>query len=529
MPFLFAALAVAARLPFLLSEKIPFDSDEAVQGLMARHILNGELPAFFWGQAYKGVPEAYVSAGAFALFGSTVTVLKSVTLLFFAAYVGLNYVLVRKFLGPWMAIAASLLLIFGPPPIVQWSLSASAEYVLIMLVGTIVLLLATEIQQQAIPGRRLLASLGFVVGLGLWIHQMFLFYLIPIVVIFVRRARWWRERRFGAVRMPAIVLAVIAGFYLGLAVIAFFTGGVSLRLGSMALSATAPQKMLRITIGVAVLAIAAHLLSNVSRDAWKRAGAAYWPLAAGFFTGYLPVLIYSVAVEPARSPARVANLRTLIDAAPDIFGNIIPILAGFKLATLERVPVHAAFALVPACALAAYFWSIRYRLTAILSFDANDTTLEKDFFPLFMIVVPALLVISGAYIDTQSYRYALVYYAGLVVALAAGSYALGKQNIIAASILAGVLACVFGLQQILWYEKLSPDVESRRVIECMTRQRLRGGFADYWTSYKLTFLSNEHIIFAPTTGVDRYPAYTAYVRALPQDAVTKSASCVVSP
>lgn len=62
LAFLFAALAVAARLPFLVTGKIPFDSDEAVEGLMARHVLNGELPAFFWGQAFKGVPEVYAAA-----------------------------------------------------------------------------------------------------------------------------------------------------------------------------------------------------------------------------------------------------------------------------------------------------------------------------------------------------------------------------------------------------------------------------------------------------------------------------------
>src|SRR3954470_5996486 len=80
----FAALAVAARLPFLLSHRIAFDSDEAVEGLMARHVLRGEFPAFFWAQAYKGVPEVYASAGAFAVFGPTVTVLKMVTLAAFA-------------------------------------------------------------------------------------------------------------------------------------------------------------------------------------------------------------------------------------------------------------------------------------------------------------------------------------------------------------------------------------------------------------------------------------------------------------
>ena len=34
------------------------DSDEAVVGLMARHILHGQITTFFWGQAYGGSQEA---------------------------------------------------------------------------------------------------------------------------------------------------------------------------------------------------------------------------------------------------------------------------------------------------------------------------------------------------------------------------------------------------------------------------------------------------------------------------------------
>jgi hypothetical protein len=38
--------------------------------------------------------------------------------------------------------------------------------------------------------------------------------------------------------------------------------------------------------------------------------------------------------------------------------------------------------------------------------------------------------------------------------------------------------------------------------------------ADYWLSYKLTFLSGETLILAPSNGVDRYPPYTSFVRSL---------------
>ena len=129
---------------------------------MARHVLDGELPAFFWGQAFKGVPEVYASAGAFALFGSSVAVLKGVTLVFFALYVALNFVLLDKSASRWVAASASLLLIFAPPALVFWSLDASAEYVLIMLLGTVLLLLVPRRQGrgQRAEGRQCAPARG---------------------------------------------------------------------------------------------------------------------------------------------------------------------------------------------------------------------------------------------------------------------------------------------------------------------------------------------------------------------------------
>jgi 4-amino-4-deoxy-L-arabinose transferase-like glycosyltransferase len=177
----FAALAIAARLPFLITGKIPFDSDEAVEGLMARHVLDGELAAFFWGQAYKGVPEVYVSAAAFAMFGSSVTVLKSVTLLMFAIYVALNFILLEKLASRGVAACASLLLIAAPPALVFWSLAASAEYVIIMLAGTALLLVTARAKngEQTTTRASLFVS-GLLIGFGLWVHQLFIVYLVPL-------------------------------------------------------------------------------------------------------------------------------------------------------------------------------------------------------------------------------------------------------------------------------------------------------------------------------------------------------------
>src|SRR5690606_8139705 len=50
---LIALLAVASRLPFLLSRSLPLDGDEAILGLAAAQLLEGRsLPVFFPGQRY---------------------------------------------------------------------------------------------------------------------------------------------------------------------------------------------------------------------------------------------------------------------------------------------------------------------------------------------------------------------------------------------------------------------------------------------------------------------------------------------
>jgi hypothetical protein len=515
---LLAALAIAARVGFITSGKIPFDSDEAVEALMAVHVLNGELPAFFWGQAFKGVPEVYVAAMAFALFGPSVAALKSVTLGFFAAYVALNFTLLDIIASRWLAVASSLLLIFSPPALVFWSLAGSAEYIVIMLLGTMLVLLCLR-AEDASPAER--AAIGVIVGLGLWVHQLFVAYLMPALLILALRSRWWQQRAFHRPGKAAMVLAAIAGLYLILGVIAFVTGGISFQLGPVMASATAPQKMIRIAAGFCGLAGLTYALSGMTRQRMRGLAAQYWSLVAGFVAGYLPVLLYSAFVEPARSPARVANVRQLLDATPDMFGNIVPILAGFKVATTERLPLPLAAIIPGTAALAAYLWANRRRVGRAVSLNATSISLGTDFFPLFVVFMPALFLFSGAYIDTQSYRYLIPWYAGLSVAWAAGSLtlALGRQTI--ASCIVGTIIAVHAWQQVVWYRMLTPDTQSLATIECLKRHRIRGGYADYWTAYKLTFLSKEEIVIAPTNGVDRYPAYTELVRSLPSRQITR--------
>ena len=433
-----------------------------------------------------------------------------------------------------MAAAACLLLIAAPPALVFWSLDASAEYVIIMLLGTTLVLLTgaggapTSASKAEGRGQRAqtfrLFAVGLVIGLGLWVHQLFVVYLIPLGIVLSLQNEWWKRRRPAMLNRFVLGLGAIAAIYFVLGIVAFMTGGFVLQIGSITISATAPQKMARIAVVILALAAIVQVATTASGSQLRDTVRQYWIAAAGFLVGYSPVLLYSVLVEPARSPARVATLPQLIAAAPDILGNIVPILAGFKIATTERLPLPV-LAVVPcAAALAAYLWISR-------------RTLAFNFFALFVVFFPLLFLASGAYLDTQSYRYFVPWYAGLSVAWAVGSCALAGmvrlkpesahyRSVIASAIVAAIVGAHVW-QQVIWYRKLQPDTQSLATIDCLRRNGIRGGYAEYWTAYKLTFLAQESIVVAPTDGIDRYPKYTR-VRARAARSTSGSMSEVAS-
>ena len=78
--------------------------------------------------------------------------------------------------------------------------------------------------------------------------------------------------------------------------------------------------------------------------------------------------------------------------------------------------------------------------------------------------------------------------------------------------LAAALLALGAWPQAVWIRTLGPDTQTSAVVACLDSQRVRTAYADYWLSYKLTFLTDERVIVAPNDGLDRYPGYTARVR-----------------
>src|SRR5580658_960178 len=115
----FAILAVAAvsRFGVLFASQTHVHSDEAIIGLMARHIEEGRyFPFYMYGQVYNAGAawEAYLSALLFSVFGDGVIALKSGIVVLSLACLGLFYATVSRMYDRPTATLAALALAVSP-------------------------------------------------------------------------------------------------------------------------------------------------------------------------------------------------------------------------------------------------------------------------------------------------------------------------------------------------------------------------------------------------------------------------------
>ncbi|MPZ13226.1 MAG: hypothetical protein GEU73_02155 [Chloroflexi bacterium] len=136
-PILLGALAL--RLVVIASPLGWLEGDEAVVGLMARHILyDGERPVFYWGQNYMGALEAYAAALAFALLGPTTFALKLVPTLFSVGFIGLSYTVAARLFGRGPALLTALYLAVPPTMLAVWSTKPRGGYAELLFLGELV-------------------------------------------------------------------------------------------------------------------------------------------------------------------------------------------------------------------------------------------------------------------------------------------------------------------------------------------------------------------------------------------------------
>ena len=109
------------RLPPLLNARST-NSDAAVVGLQAFHILRGEHSAFLWGSGYQTSADAYVAAGFFALFGKAAVVLMLSALTLHVVATFLVYGTLRRHFAPWTSLLVTMPLVLSPSSVHTYAL-----------------------------------------------------------------------------------------------------------------------------------------------------------------------------------------------------------------------------------------------------------------------------------------------------------------------------------------------------------------------------------------------------------------------
>jgi hypothetical protein len=135
------ALAFLLKASLLALDAFPFNADEAIVGLMARHIQAGSWPTFFYGQAYMGSLDAALAAAGFWLAGPSVLVIRVVQTLLYLGTVLTTMLLARQMRFPVMAATlAGLLMAFPAVYVTLYTTVSLGGYGEALLLGNLILL-----------------------------------------------------------------------------------------------------------------------------------------------------------------------------------------------------------------------------------------------------------------------------------------------------------------------------------------------------------------------------------------------------
>lgn len=194
-----AAFGIVVRVWILASPLGSLDADEAVSGLMARHVLHGEFTALYWLANYGGPQESWFAAAVFAIFGSSTLAFKLVEVALFAVASVLTWRVGRRTVGEPAASLAAALLWIAPAYGVWWSTKERGYFGLGVVCALVVLLFVLRLSER--NSRLDAAVLGFALGFGTWANPEVLAIAVPALA-------WLAFRRPRAYRLAWIAVPV---------------------------------------------------------------------------------------------------------------------------------------------------------------------------------------------------------------------------------------------------------------------------------------------------------------------------------
>ena len=171
-------IIAAARFTILLASQTHVHSDEAIIGLMAKHIMEGRyFPFYMYGQPYNAGAawEAYFGAVAFRLFGVGVIPLKACIVAFSLLCLFLFYRMGCALYDRRTAVLATVAFALAPS-LLKWNFQVRG-YAWYFLSIPVLTMLFVSAESAPDPKRNTLFLFGLVSGVSIWCLEL----AIPIV------------------------------------------------------------------------------------------------------------------------------------------------------------------------------------------------------------------------------------------------------------------------------------------------------------------------------------------------------------
>ena len=468
-------ILIAGALKILVSpvDITPFNADEAIVALMARHINQGNIPVFFYGQAYMGSLDAMLVAIGFRLFGEAVWIIRLVQGILYLGTVFTTMMLAQRLLGSQRAVLyAGLIMAVPTINVTLYSTVSLGGYGEMLLVGNLLLLGGLSIIKQirdcesglnwSIYWGLLLWGIG--AGFAFWIIGLTLVYTLPVIILIV----WYLIKKTSwKVFLPGLIL--ITGGIIGsspwwftsvqagdLGIIAELAGGAIKGAGTGSLLMRPLNRTLNLFVfgGTALLGL---------RPPWD----IRWLMLP-----FIPIiLIFWLFVL-------VFNVKNMIDHQE---------YRGLNILSLMGLILTVGFIFSP----------------------YGDDPSGRYFLPLMM----PMAIYGANLLVTQFTKRRFLEYAAITLLLI---FNLGgtMQSI-------GINPPGITTQ----FDKVA-QVDQRymdELIAFLDDNQIHAGYTNYWVSYPLAFLSGEDMIFIPrlpyhedfryTARDDRYSPYQAIVNA----------------
>jgi hypothetical protein len=446
------AASYAFRVPPLLNARST-NSDAAVVGLQAMHMLRGELSPFLWGSGYQTSADSLVAALFFALLGPSPLVLMLSALTMHVVGTFFVFAILRRRFAPWTALLVTLPMVVSPSSVHSYALYPPRQVSLTLVLAA---LWAVDVAAEREDAKtKWLGAGGLLTTLAVSADP-YPMLLLPIVGLYAAMIAWDREELAAfAKRVGAFATGCAAGLVPFL-VIHRMAGAKS---GPMGL-----------TTGM----LAHH---------WRLLVDECLPWALSYKVYYAhDVMDYRAWDAPAWFRA-LGILGALLLAGLVAYGLAAPLRRDLPL-PLRRLGFAGALA-----------------------------------FPLAL----SAFLVSVMVMDHFSMRYLAVLTLMTPFAVAPAAYALGVKRfaaIFAPHLLASAIAGWVGYGPFV-HGPLpvaeTPELRDDYTLFAMLRAKdLRFAMADYWTSYRLTYLFREELVVVPTNpGEDRYARYRRDVEAAP--------------